>query len=169
MDVSNFGVSAIRRTNESFFKMDKRTNILKKSSLHKDLTRAKQNFIEKKTDDVVISFKTSTKIALAEAYINSGKLYAAEQVLNEVSKMVFEPPELSNEQIHEEGKTFPLDEPEKAKLPRFRVDKKVLNANNGTLKEAAEEKPLFTLSNDKVKKYLILNEIKDKTPTEQEN
>ncbi|GMT49743.1 MAG: hypothetical protein IEMM0008_1282 [bacterium] len=156
MDVSNFGVSAIKRTNESFFKLDKRQGILKKTSLRKDLMRAKQDLIEKRTDDVVISFKTSTKIALAEAYINSGKLYAAEQVLNEVSKMVFELPESSNKQAQEEARISPSKE----------LDKKALSANNATLKEATEEKPLSTLSNDKLKEYLILNEIKDKTPIE---
>ncbi len=171
MDVSNLGLSPVRRTNESFFRLDKRRNVLKKNILRKDLTQAKQHFIESKANSAADSFKTSTKIALAEAYINSGKFFAAEQVLNEVSKMVFAPTETTSKRIHEDVKISSLNESEKAKTSRLKLDKRILSANNSTLEEATEEKTISKLSNnkDKLKEYLILNEIKDKTSIESDD
>ncbi|HEO66181.1 MAG TPA: hypothetical protein ENI73_09990 [Spirochaetes bacterium] len=169
MDVSNLGLSPIRRTNESFFRLDKRKNILKKNTLRRGLTQAKQHFVESKTSSVATSFKTSTKIALAEAYINSGKFFAAEQVLNEVSQMVFATNETVSKKIHENARISSLNEPEEVKTSKLELDKKILSANKSTLKKAMEEKAISKESKNKLKEYLILNEIKDKPSIESDD
>lgn len=91
MDVTN--VTSLPRGNmkdrynlhEDHIDRGHRADILRKS-----LSQIKQDLTNKKEKISANSFEAAAKMALAESYINSGKFFAAEQVIKEISETTHE-------------------------------------------------------------------------------
>ncbi len=85
MDVSNLNLSGYNQITQKNYYIEPSNRVLEQNNLKKHLLLARQ-YLQKQNNSITTSFEATAKLTLAEKHINSGNFYAAEQIIQEVSK-----------------------------------------------------------------------------------